>query len=497
MAERSIDAYLAASDKEREAERMRSEQEAGVRVPSIVKAESRRLGLPADIDAQEDPVGAAAWLEKAYGTLDQIPSWYNAAQFSKAGVDYAMSSPEGRGVMRAARFERPLSLATPSGGYPAPHWASDQGVQRSLWLSQSLLSPGRYEYMQEGPGRFVDLLRSPSPVQGLEAWDRSNNARTARRATGEANYGRYGGFGNAVAEALRNKLNPVSAYLSDAEIIPNAVGFYVEGNGAPGGLPPLGTAGQALIKSGYTYNPSTMGFKEDASAQRPAEGLNDYIPDQARPLIDAFGRAGARHDMDKSVRLGQVPVLDVPAPPENATPEQQEQAEKAYFAREKELSQMASALRPPSGQYMAEKITGRPLPPAVGDAVDTVVGALDPSLAASVFAALPGAIAGKGLLGGLRSVAWQEGWPEAALTAGINTAATVGSPRSWAQYAFSPSSAQREELDTEERNALAHRAEVQFTAPDAQNIWEERVHAAREGGYYDRKRRGGSAQPAP
>jgi hypothetical protein len=278
---------------ETEANRLERQKEVDLRRPSAIRAEWMRLGGDGmaaaagqeGLDPIANPEAAVKILEAApaadvlsggYGKYTDQPGWMNADQWAKAGGDYA---------------------ATPG------------GLSESRYVrSQHLQTPERYEYMQTGPGRLLDLLREKDPDKGLAYWDKSNNARTTRDDYNDPNYNRFAGFPHGAA-ALVSGVSPLAVHLRNQSVIPNAL-----------------------------------------LAARESDNFGD-----------ALERAHAYKNLLSRVLLnptGEQEVLDLP---DGATPE-------AYRERRKFLGEMMSLLHPPSGATVANDIwrAGSNLGDAVG-----------------------------------------------------------------------------------------------------------------------------------
>lgn len=408
--------------RKQEIESSGSARDAAIRASAVARAEAARLGYEGD--AVSDPGAAADWIENnpQYGPEEIAPGWANAGQYAAAAKAF---DPKG---------------------------------QRSPTEVQHLMSPEKYEYMQN-VGRTVDLLRSladkgnvadgqTSAERAMYWWDRSNNARSTRDDYGNfgvlgslfmgdrgANYQRYGGGSKGVGAMFTNPLSPINAHIQNMEVLPNALAFATETSSA---------------------HPMDVGLG---------------VP---LPAPEAMARAGALHGLRQRVATGENPILDIEPRRDGESPE--EYAAR-YATRLEELRQLEADARQPSDQYVANAMYGTPVPRFTADIIGTARSMVDPTFWGSVLTGAPIAAGKGGLLRKLFRSAADEAKPEAAFAAGVNYITGGSGSPTWGDYFFTP-------VDTspEERAAIRdqdHKARVQAQV-DALNrenptLWES-VH---------------------
>ena len=263
------------------------------------------------------PVVASEQLETVFDRLESNPGWFNAKQFGREAAKYAQE----RGGTEPARRE-----------------------------SQFLMSPERYEYMQAGPGRAVDLLGQlrDDPQTALHFWNRSKDARTTRDEYGDplmqgagSNYGRYQGAGAGALELLGSPLSPIGRYLGTQSIVPAALAH--DTRGYPGG---------------------------------------------AR---DTLGIAYAADLAKQRYRTGENPILDVP---ERLPGESEADRADRWRRRESEVVGDIVAMTPPDAAEMSRNTFGAGAPEVSGRVLETLMGFADataPVSLASAAKAAPGA----------------------------------------------------------------------------------------------------------
>ena len=283
--------------------------------------------------------------------------------------------------------------------------------------AQYLQSPEQHKYMQ-GPGRVVDLLRGLAPSkQHSYEWFTGNDAASERPRTQANEY-----FDKSAGQELTRK------DYND----PNYQRF--RGNGALGFLTnPLGIVGNAL---------RTMNISPDAikhAAVHP-EGV-------LKGLEHGLASAGAaKHIGDQVVAINpEQVVLDLP---DGASPDD-------HIKRRAEIAGLQKDLMAPSGQAVAQKVFGGRVPAVVGDGMEILTNALDPSLAA-------------GVVGGLKSGLWSaikgEMKPEIVIGSALN--ALGGDPeRTWTDYITKPVDASKEFDQVDAAIAAAKEASRQFMIP--------------------------------
>lgn len=205
----------------------------------------------------------AGMLESAYGTFEKQPGWRNADDYAAGGAQYAKTHAD-------------------------RHYGSQD---EAYTASRQLLSPERYQYMQD-VGRTADLLRGlrESPLTSLDYYKKSFREPLARDGLNVANYQRFGD-GSVVNDFFADPTSPVAWYLRTSNLIPTTLRSMSD------------RASTALVNS--------------------AGGLD---------FVNRF-------------RLGPVEVLDVPS---DATPEQ-------YLQRQAEVRKLAADIAPPSWQSVVGK----------------------------------------------------------------------------------------------------------------------------------------------
>lgn len=323
-----------------------------------------------------------------------------------------------------------------------PGWYNAQELQdandelgNNYWSLSSkwTQSPERYRYMQD-VGRDVDLLRGliegtpAANVRALDFWDRSLDARPTDNWDG-ANYQRFGGIGNQFINTVTDPAAGFGAYLTYADIVPNVLKHLLGGSS----------------------------------------------------LSQAVHRAHALKEFQSRYRLGKNPVLDLPSPNrEERSIDEEADDYGQWLDRHEELSQQRGDLQPPSGQRIATNLFGGNASPFVGDAVETAVSMMDPSLAASFFTALPARMTASAFqrvaraagrprwhpplspptsitkgdrLRGVMAQARAEAVPEAVMSGAAR--AVQDAPRTWIDYFFTPQ--EPAENDPSESNAASRR----------------------------------------
>lgn len=293
------------------------------------------------------------------------------------------------------------------------------------------MSPERQRYMQ-GVGRDVDFLKgyldggnAGDDLQALEFWDRSKDAKSTDNWDG-ANYQRFSGLGNQFASSVTDRAVPFGAFMQLTDAAgPNVLRWLLGGN---------------------------------TSAE------------------DALERTHALNEFQKRYRLGKNPVLDIPTPKPGDGPAAN------WHEREAQLRQQRMALEPPSGHDVASSWFGA-APAFVGDAVDTLMSAFDPSMYASLGTSVPGKAVARAAMRtipprvaakvGARDVASALGrqgvaelTPEAGFAAAVRAAAPA-SERSWVDYFTKPETAESTPDNMSESAARQMLSPDQMSVPDA------------------------------
>jgi len=250
----------------------------------------------------EGPERAARQLEDVFGTVQYQPSWMNAEQFAEAAADYADDGPDP--VFRA-------------------------------YDSQWLMSPERYTYMQEGPGRTVDLLKDlrTDPERAWRFYRKSEGARTTRGGYSDPFYARYEGVDKSLQDGVSSPLSSAGRYLGWQGVFP-------------------------------------MRLKHGAAGATPGE---------------AYGWANALDIASQRFRLGEVPVLDI----DESVPGESAGDRAVRFAdRYGRVESDVAALRGVSPEDLGRHVFGRPVPPAAGYLVDAFASALDGTAPPGLLASL-------------------------------------------------------------------------------------------------------------
>lgn len=292
------------------------------------------------------------------------------------------------------------------------------------------MSPDRQRYMQ-GAGRDVDFLRAyldggnaADDLKAVEFWDRSKDATSTDNWDG-ANFQRFGGMGNQFASSVTDRAVPFGAFMQLTDAAgPNVLRWLVGG----------GTSAE-----------------------------------------DAIERTHALNEFQKRYRLGKNPVLDIPTPKEGDGPAAD------WHEREAQLQQQRMALEPPSGHNAVSRWLGA-APAFIGDAVDTLMSAADPSLYASLGTSLPAKsvaraalrtippraaakVGARDVAGALARQGVAELTPEAGFAAAVRAAAPA-SGRSWVDYFTKPETAEATPDHLSESAARKMLAPDQMSVPD-------------------------------
>lgn len=244
------------------------------------------------------PEATAEQLERVWGPLESRPGWFNARQFAEAAADYTRARSEDQGM-------------------------SSEEARRH---SQFLMSPERYWYMQQGPGRAVDLLKQlrDDPEAAAQFWEKSKGARTTRNDYNDANYARHSGFEAGAQEFLSSPLSPIGRYLQWQNIVPSAVRHWTGGEAnAPGG---------------------------------------------------ALGTANAMNLAQQRYRRGENPILDIATSQPGETADDRR---RRWAARDQQIQQDVEALSPPTDDELARNAFGKSAPAAAGTALGFLTGLLD------------------------------------------------------------------------------------------------------------------------
>lgn len=454
------------------AERNRKgEQDAIARAHTIMRGEAERLSLE---DTPEQivyghapgygPAAAADQLERMWGRFEDVPGWANAIEFADAGLKQA---------------ERAVK-ANPN--KPPAQFGEDE-----FRKNRYLMTPRQLEYMQE-VGRTVDLLRGlrgetldtsngigssydaginrpegAGPAQSaIHYWDKSNpihnrDAIRTRSDYDDPNYQRFANRG--VVEFLGDPTSPISRYLNVAEIIPSAIAFASAGGTQS--LSPEETA-------------RSWGAAPGAVQDRPGAVDEQLLraPQQAKNLYDFRGR----------VRPGsEVPVLDIPSLPENATPEEMAAYDQRYKQRLGELAALEARMAPVSDQSVVNGLLGFDAPPVVADAYGILRSMLDPSFIAGYAAGVPARLAASrtaasapSALRAMGSELSAQTKPELAFGGAMNTVMRPAPERTLLQYLL------RGEPSPPDDAAARDAAHLQFEKlhnSDEQNIGQARTDA--------------------
>lgn len=299
------------------------------------------------------------------------------------------------------------------------------------------MSPARFQYMQD-VGRDVDFLRametagnSDDDLRALEYWDRSNGASHTDNWDGP-NYQKYSPAAHQFGSAVVDRAVPFAAYVDTSNAAgPNILRWLLGGLG--------------------------MG--------------------------DALERTHALNEHQKRYRLGKVPVLDL------ETPRDGEDNTEAWQARRQELAEQRSALTPPSGHLIANRLGNMThygnVTPFVGDITDTAIDMLDPSFWASFGASVGPRAAARAsarvygpFLKGQRAArsfgdwakaatdqAGRELGPEAAFAGAVRAAA--GPEAGWGDYFLTPSDAPAIPDELSGAAARSMLSPSQMSVPDA------------------------------
>jgi len=255
------------------------------------------------------PDAVAQQLETYFGTLEDQPSWPNSRVFADAAAAYGRGMP------------------------------GDQGRRHS----QFLMSPERYSYMQDGPGRTVDLLRGlrDDPDKAMFFWDKSRNSKITRDDYGDplmtgagASYARYSGFAPGSQELLTSPLSPIGRYAGIQNIIPSTIKNETRGNS-------IGVANAANL-----------------AAQRYRLGEN--------PIVDEPDRLTGETDVQRADRLAR---------------------------RLAQVQADVRAMAPPTPEELARNKFGAKAPAVLGYLYDFATGLADataPGAAYSGVRAIPG-----------------------------------------------------------------------------------------------------------
>jgi hypothetical protein len=405
-------------------------------------------------------------LEKVAGKYEDVPGWWNAAQFAEAGAQKARERADNvlAGLAQSGRpYNQPLHLET---------------YEEEFRKNRHLLSQPQFEYMQT-VGRYADLLRGlrketpvdtswrgyprrpigsrsqrepgPGPAEtALQYWDKSNLATRAREDFGDPNYQRFAGGEKGFQSFFSNPDSPLVQYFQAGQMIPNAMKFAWES---------------------------------------PATGQND----------EALQRTGNQLAFSRGNMLsGENPVLRQPVPPDQYEPGRWSQALREAGAASQNLQPPPWQNIANSGwramQSAAQRAAGIEKPvvsdatAAAGDLLGLLGDSLDPSLIAGASVGVPlrarvlsGLARSQGrapsaapVLGkAIASQAYQEGIPEVALGGSLNAA--FGDPsRTVTDYLTKP---QKDvPLDPAAR-AEAHRQEEIYNLKNQQSIPDERRKA--------------------
>lgn len=321
-----------------------------------------------------------------HGPYSDVPGWKNAAQYADAVRDHA------------------------HGFYGMHHDGSLLDGLKELtgfYMGHSLMSPEQQKYQQK-VGRTVDLLLNlkNNPVRAEGYYASSDNQPLNRDAFNQAYHQKGAGWGNAFGEFMNAGTGNVVPYAINAgQMVPDT------------------------IKNAARGDDTTLDKRHPAWFAA-APGLS-VVAGLLSRATDAAASAGANFQNKDRVRLSETPILDLP---DNATPNEY----KVGRANEQKFS---DALRPYPAQNIANsgwravglpKLTGMDSAPAVfGDAIDTGLDMLDPTMMAEL--GLQAAKIGAKWIPRLLA---KEAGPEVAVESGIRS--MIPQPRTVAEYFAKP-----------------------------------------------------------
>jgi hypothetical protein len=218
--------------------------------------------------------------------------------------------------------------ATPGWRNAAEYQAATQGVDDLQ--RQGFMSPARYEYMQNA-GRDVDFLSNVEgdPEKALYYWDRSNGARSTRESLWGPNYQRYSPWSMGAMATVGDRRSVIAKYLQNMSIISNGVQDWLGGT----------------------------------------------------PAADAAKNAWALNQLQQRANISENPVGTLPEASPDAT---YQGLSREWQENNAKLRSLQDLVSPRSGQYVASRALGTPVPRVVGDVVGTVASMADPTLLAGL-----------------------------------------------------------------------------------------------------------------
>ena len=306
-----------------------------------------------------------------HGKYEDQPGWRNAEQYADAVRAHA------------------------HGFYGMHHDGSLLDGLKELagfYMGHSLMSPEQYAYQQK-VGRTIDLLQNlkNNPARAGGYWDSSDYQRLNRDPFNQAYHQKGAGWGKAFGEFMNAGTGNVVPYAINAgQMVPDT------------------------IKNAARGDDSTLDKRHPAWFAA-APGLS-VVAGLLSRATDAAASAGANFQNKDRVRLSETPILDLP---DDATPNEY----KVGRANEQKFS---DALKPYPAQNIANagwraiglpKLTGMDSAPAVvGDAIDTGLDMLDPTMMAEL--GLQAAKIGAKWIPRLLA---KEAGPEAAVESGIRS----------------------------------------------------------------------------
>jgi hypothetical protein len=339
----------------------------------------------------ENPESLVARLEApvsrgGHGKYADQPGWRNARQYADAVREHA------------------------HGYYGMHHDGSVLDGLKELagfYMGHSLMSPEQRAYQQK-VGRTVDLLSNlkDNPARAESYYQSSENQPLNRDALNQAYHQKGAGWGNAFGEFMNAGSGNVVPYAINAgQMVPDTIK-----NAARGG--------------------DTTLNKRHPSWFAAAPGLS-IVAGLLSSATDAAASAGANFQNKDRVRLGETPILDQP---DGTTPSD-------YKVHRNNEQKFADALKPYPSQNIVNagwraiglpQLTGMDSAPAVaGDALDTGLDMLDPTMMAEL--GLQAAKIGAKWLPRLLA---KEAAPEVAVESGIRS--MIPLPRTVTEYFTKP-----------------------------------------------------------
>ena len=261
-----------------------------------------------------------------------------------------------------------------------------------FYMGHSLMSPEQQKYQQK-VGRTIDLLTNlnANPARAEEYYKSSDNQPLNRDAFNQAYHQKGAGWGNAFGEFMNAGTGNVVPYAINAgQMVPDTIKNTARGD-------------------------DTLHDKRHPAWFAAAPGLS-VVAGLLSRATDAAASAGANFQNKDRVRLGETPILELPS---DATPNE-------YRVERANEQKFSDALKPYPAQNIANagwraiglpKLTGMDSAPAVlGDAIDTGLDMLDPTMMAEL--GLQAAKIGAKWIPRLLA---KEAGPEAAVESGIRS----------------------------------------------------------------------------